>query len=132
MTAENPKQPKPKYPKNPPKGAERLEPPLPEGAWLRTSHHDQGHRVARNREDAVCGLGLTMTLALEGGWVAVDERSSSHCARCKGKDYSDPYLLPPTSSHVSRIPVVTGSRVEALQEEAKVALVKALLGATEV
>lgn len=109
-----------------------IQPPdLTEGMRVRRSSHDQGHIVARNLVEAVCGLDLT-TFG-EDEWMAEDTRQAGACARCRsGPDYTkapstyDPWAalaVPPPRLSISR-----EGRMADLQFEGKVEMVRRLLG----
>ena len=116
-----------------PKNQEPLE-YVYEGQWVRCSRYTQGHRVARELENAICGRPV---LPKYHAWVVEETRKTAKCAECaRGDDRS---LYPDTddyevyrASQASRLPVTREARQEALLTQAKVALLRREFGAKEI
>lgn len=119
-----------------PRGQQPINRPLMEGEWVRASWYTEGHRVCRDLRTALCGRPLDLHLHK---WVVPETRKTGRCSYCNNGKNRDMTQVPQAAqfdvvlaSQVSRLPVSTEGRKSAIEFESKVALVKRLLGATEV
>lgn len=119
-----------------PRGQQPIERPLMEGEWVRASWYTEGHRVCRDLRTAFCGRPLDAHLHK---WIVPETRKTGRCSFCNNGKNRDMTQVPQSAqfdvvlaSQVARLPVTTEGRRSAIEFESKVALVKRLLGATEV
>lgn len=106
---------------------------LYEGQWVRCARYTEGHRVARNLTEAICGRSVDPA---DHAWVVVELRKTGRCAECGSGEDNTTYPEPDAyevwaASKAPRLPVSREGRQAALLVEAKVALLRRELGAKE-